>query len=326
VIDATPRELPQDRQGGRTGFPLLGWKAILFGLPFAGVGAFVALVVAPMPRPGWEAPTNTVRAIGALFFAVGAWLVFSGARTFWRRWQRAGRLARYRSEPWRADHVWDPRGVAGDPGQKAGSAFLGSAGMAAVLALFTYILFVNIDPQQKGNDAWFKFGAWFSRTFLVLFDLAVAASFGYSVYLLVRRLKYGRTFLHFGRVPFLLGETADLRLAPPRRARSLGELEVTLRCVEERIQEVRHPGETTLYVARWQMWADARRVAAGQLAGSGLQLSFDLPRDPALGTDLSATPPRYWELSVKGAAPGVDFASTFLVPVYAQPGSVQFPR
>jgi len=189
--------------------------------------------------------------------------------------------------------------------------------MAAFLALFTYIAFVNLDPRRDGN------GVWFMRSVVAVFDLGVAASFGYSAYLLVRRLEYGRTFLHFGRFPFLLGETADLRLSPPRHARRLAELEVTLRCVEERLQKVRHPGETTLYVARWQMWADARRVDAAGLAGRGLQLSFVLPRDPGLGTDLSATPPRYWELSVKGEVPGVDFASTFLVPVYAHPGSVQ---
>ncbi len=318
MIDATPRELPQDQQpGGRTGLPLLGWKAILFGLPFAGMGAFLALVIAPLPRPGWKAPIDVVQAIGAFFFVVGAWLVLGGVRTYWRRWRRAERLARHRSEPWRADYAWDPRGIAGDPGRRAGSAFLSSAGLAAFLALFNYIAFVHLDPRRDGT------GIWFMRTVVAVFDLVVAASFGYSAYLLARRLEYGRTFLHFGRFPFLLGETADLRLVPPRHARRLGELEVTLRCVEERIQATRHGGRTTLSVARWQMWAEARKVAPAGLAGSGLQLSFDLPGDPGLGTDLSATPPRYWELSVKGEAPGVDFASTFLVPVYAHPGSVQ---
>jgi hypothetical protein len=318
VIDATPRALPPAQQtGARTGFPLLGWKAILFGLPFAGMGALLVLVIAQRARPGRDAPAGLTQAVGAFFFVVGAWLALGGVRTYRRRWRRAERLARHRSEPWRADHAWDPRGIAGDPGRRAGSAFLGSAGMAAFLALFTYIAFVNLDPRRDGN------GVWFMRSVVAVFDLGVAASFGYSAYLLVRRLEYGRTFLHFGRFPFLLGETADLWLAPPRHPGRLGELEVTLRCVEERIQEVRRGTRTTLSVARWQMWADARKVDAAGLAGSGLQLSFDLPRDPGLGTDLSATPPRYWELSVKGEAPGVDFASTFLVPVYAHPGSAQ---
>ncbi|HEX9400005.1 MAG TPA: hypothetical protein VF912_07845 [Anaeromyxobacter sp.] len=314
MIDATPRELPQQRQGGRTGFPLLGWKGILFGLPFAGMGAFLALVTA---RPGRDAPAGLVKAFGAMFFVAGAALILGGVRYYWREWRRAERLARHRSEPWRADYAWDPRGIAGDVGRSAGSAFLSSTVAATFLAPFNYIAFV--DPRLQVS------GIWAMRSIVAVLDLAVAASFGRSAYLLARRLEYGRTFLHFGRFPFLLGETVDVRLAPPRHARGLQELEVTLRCIEERIQETRYDRESTTYVARRQMWADIRTVQAAQLAGAGLMLSFDLPREPGLGSDLSATPPRYWELSVKAAAPGVDFASTFLVPVYAHPGSVQLP-
>jgi hypothetical protein len=317
VIDATPRKLPAaDQAGRRTGIAFLGWKGLLFGLPFAGTGAFVALWVAPRQHGRGDAPAGVVQGIGALFFVAGAWFVLGVLLSWWRGWRRGRRLARHRSDPWRADHAWDPRGVAGDLGRRAARAFLASAGMAAFLALFNAIAFLHLDPLRQGN------GVWFMRSVVVLLDVAVCASFAWSFYLLLRRLKYGTTFLHFGRFPFLLGETADVRVAAPDRSRGVGELSATLRCVEERIERVKRGGRTTIYVARWQLWADERKVAAGALSAGGLSLSFGLPADPRLGTELSAPYPRYWELAVKGEAPGVDFASTFLVPVYAMPGSV----
>jgi hypothetical protein len=33
---------------------------------------------------------------------------------------------------------------------------------------------------------------------------------------------------------------------------------------------------------------------------------------------MSEEPPRYWEIETKGEAPGIDFKSRFLVPVYAR--------
>ncbi len=55
--------------------------------------------------------------------------------------------------------------------------------------------------------------------------------------------------------------------------------------------------------------------------GAGLfVVGCDLPRDGRdLGTDLVSAAPRRWEIRVRGAAPGIDFDATFLVPVYAPP-------
>ena len=57
-------------------------------------------------------------------------------------------------------------------------------------------------------------------------------------------------------------------------------------------------------------------TAAGQRL---IELRFELPADPSLETELSATPPRYWELEVRGKRAGLDLDARFLVPVYARP-------
>ncbi|HUL61185.1 MAG TPA: hypothetical protein VLU43_18040 [Anaeromyxobacteraceae bacterium] len=310
MIDPTPRPLPETWRRPRVEFPLPGWKGVLFGLPFVGVGALIALVLAPRVRPGNEAPREWLAAIGAVFFAGGATFIVSALRPVWRARRRVRLLALHRAEPWRADFAWDRRGIGGDAGRQARGAFVAFAGMGTFLSVFAYLAF-HLDPAREGRPVWILRGV------VAFFGLALIFVLGQALRLLARRLEYGPGYLHFGRFPFLLGETADVRLASPRHARRLRELGVTLRCVEERIERSKRDGDTTISVVRWQLWADDRSVPATDLAGGGLALSFDLPADPRFGTDLSATPPRYWELSVAGEAPGMDWASTFLVPVYA---------
>ena len=46
-------------------------------------------------------------------------------------------------------------------------------------------------------------------------------------------------------------------------------------------------------------------------------ISFDLPADPELANRLGEAPVRYWELVVEAEEPGVDFATSFVLPVYA---------
>jgi len=319
VIDPVPRALqaiwPVE---GRTGTVLPGWKGVLIGLPFVGVGLLLALVVAPR-RSGHDAPVEVIAAFGAVFFAAGAMLIVAAARPLWRARRRARLLALHRAEPWRADFAWDRRGIAGDAGRQAGAAFVAFAGIGAFLAVFGYAAFGYLDAVRDGG------GVWLMRGGVAFFGLLLAVVLANALRLLAGRLKYGRGFLHFGRFPFLLGERADLRLAPPRHARGLRSLRVTLRCVEERIEDVKQGAERHISVVRWQLWADSRTVPATELAAGGLSLSYELPPDPALGTDLSATPPRYWELSADADAPGVEYAATFLVPVYASPLSTARP-
>ncbi len=59
-------------------------------------------------------------------------------------------------------------------------------------------------------------------------------------------------------------------------------------------------------------------------ARATLDLFFQLPAED-LGTALSASPPRYWELEVKAETAGVDYAATFLLPVYPKLAASAIP-
>jgi hypothetical protein len=309
MIDATPRQLPQGWPvEGRTGTALPGWKGILFALPFLAIGVVLALLVATN-RVRSEAPRGALYGFAAIFAASALQFIQRSVRSIVRerRWARLRALGD--PAPWRSEFPWDRRGSIGDSGRVFGAALFALAGMSAFLVPFAWLAFSPL----RGLDSWAFRGS------IAFFGLFLAGLAGWVAYLLARRLKYGPGFLRFGHFPFLLGEAADLRLEPPRHARGLRRLEVALRCVEERIERQRDREGEHAFVSRWQLWAETRTVDA-DLGGSGLELSFALPADPALGTRLSAESPRYWELVARGAAPGVDYASAFLVPVYAAPG------
>ena len=312
MIDPTPQPLPQRWPAeGRTGTTIPGWKGLLVAVPFLATGVLIAALAARRHRPG-GAPPGVLAAFGALYVAAAVLVLERSVRSILRERRGARLRARADVEPWRTDFPWDRRGCVGDSGRAFRAALFALAGMAAFGAPFAYLAFGWLDPARNGR------GAWVFRGSVVLFGVMATAIAASVAYLLARRLKYGAGFLRFGRFPFLIGETADLRLDPPRRARGLRRVEVTLRCVEERIQQEREGGVELRSVARWQLWAD-RRTMDADLGGTGLELSFALPSDPALATTLSAESPRYWELVAKAGAPGVDYTSSFLVPIYAPP-------
>jgi hypothetical protein len=69
------------------------------------------------------------------------------------------------------------------------------------------------------------------------------------------------------------------------------------------------------------MYADKQVIDdAAELLGGEIAIHFDLPAPTEdLETQLSERPPRYWELMVTSEVRGIDFESTFLVPVYRPP-------
>ena len=107
----------------------------------------------------------------------------------------------------------------------------------------------------------------------------------------------------------------ELHLARPALLADVTSPEAVLRCVQEEYDERGKPkdnNEPAVVIAR-ELWSTTR---AAEFQRGEFVWRFKLP--PGLPTTaLSEYPPRYWELELKVARPGVDYAATFLVPVYA---------
>lgn len=289
------------------------WLLVLIGLGLIAAGGALVLVGAGGLRaePRVPVPAVVLHAIGVVFVVLGAWLlalrIGDGLRD-----ARARRLRRAMpGAPWLADHAWDPAGARDETGRRAAAALA----LAAILALFL-VPFNWIAFSPRSGIHWS--GRILSVAVTGAFDVLTVIVAGYALYLGWRRARFGPVFLRFERFPLALGTSARVWLRVPRPPVGC-RVAATLRCIEERYVA---DGDSSSTLSE-QVWADAVPIepAWGQVGGSwNLPIGLRLPVGP-YETRLAERPPRYWELDVRGEAPGVDFGATFLVPVYAPPAA-----
>jgi hypothetical protein len=298
---------------GRSGSNVQGADSVKVGLLALAV-ALVSGVVFPIAlrRTGRSDGIEVLYlGFGALMGLASLSFLLHGGRGLREEARRRRVRAARPDEPWLADHPWRPDRAPDDGAAEVGR-WLWTAGF---LAAFLAVLAVPVLVAWPGE------GRLPAGILLGVLGLSVPAAAGRGLYLLARRARHGRSELRFLGFPFFLGDALEAELVRPRGGPSLGRVEATLRCVQERYVRA---GVTS----RKQTLLDLRvlheQKAVVEAAGDRLRLPlrFRLPDDGALATALAENPPRYWEIAVASAVPGVDFGATFLVPVYARdPGT-----
>lgn len=275
-----------------------GSSALVLALPFVAVGTYLALAgFGRLPLPGKvHAPLQVVGFIGLAFAGSGSMLGLHATRSLLRRRRVAERRGR---EPWFVDHAWDPRGVSDGVGERIASQLAGLALFAVFLVPFNWVAFGSGE------------GRWFVRAIVGLFDLFLLLGAGTVLYRLLQAVKYRGSRLLFRRFPFHPGE----ELLVGFRGRVCGPIRATLRFVEERFERRGSGSNRSVQLVVYEHVALTRSF---QCAGSGapVELTFEIPDDGGLVTALSGKPVRYWELLVESPQPGVDFRTTFPLPVY----------
>lgn len=285
----------------RSGTTIHGRPSVAFGSVFAIVGVTLGLLAwqgqltASRGVPAWIGPV-----IGALFAIAGLSFVvhgFAGLRVE----RRVRRLREtHPREPWVWDHPWDESGSRDDSGRRIARAVWLTGFLMLFLVPFNWVGFFS--PERPVPFA----------AIAALMDLGVFACAWWTVYLVRRRAKYGVSTLRFRRFPFRVGGELELHLARPARLAGIEAPEATLRCVQERY-ETRGAGRNrSQVVVAYEVWSTTAR--AGFRWGEYVW-RFEVPED-VRGTALSERPPRYWELELAIETDGVDYAGTFLVPVY----------
>lgn len=311
----TPRwRLRVEQPRGRAHPP---WVQIVVGAGLAVVAgavflvfSFVARVERAFPGParagtGDGALDPLVSWIVGLFVAVGVLVAGSGAVQAAVLARRASRRTTG-SAPWLVDHPWDRERALDEAPREGRRALLAGALMAAGAGVFAAFFW----SQTRGSVRVFVASA---AGLLAAGALAAAA---WGLHRLVRRARHGRLELRFGGFPFFLGRALEAELLRQGEA-ALGPVEATLRCVQE-VRTMEHTGDGSGWtIERQEAWSDTRRIDLPDPHARRARIRFPLPDAPALSTELSANPPRYWELEVTSTAAGVDLGATFLVPVYA---------
>ena len=311
LIKATPEGPPPgERLKGhtdRSGTTIHGWPAVLFGLPFAGVGVAIAVLSAlGKMRTSGDAPPWLGAMMGGMFAMAGLILILHGLRGIVQRSRTARARKTSPGEPWMWDHAWNPMGAEDDSRRQLRRTLQTSIGIAVFLVPFNWVSYVASDAPAA------------FKLITGIFDLVVIGLFVRAGYLVARRRKYGVSMLRFRRFPFVPGEEVELLLPRLGPIASLDRLEATLRCVQERYEVERSGRNSRSKVVSYAVWSGTQPSEEGDGRRSTereFTWRFTIPAELP-GTTLSERPPRYWELEVFAEMPGVDYRKVFLVPVY----------
>jgi len=206
-------------------------------------------------------------------------------------------LAADPSQPWRTDHPWNPSGEAGSLEKKGRRVLWWGVAVAAVLLPWNALAAIRPDLA--------------SPVVVAIADLVPAALLLRGAWLRRGWRRGGGARLRFDRFPFFLGEPFEVVLEFEPTACQEGAVEVTLACLEQRLQDV----------AGSMAWREVEVYRATQviLAAAETAVTFELPApERGLGTELRAAEARRWELRAVGRA-GAKVLAAFPVPVYAPP-------
>ena len=281
------------------------WSWVVMGWMFlavSGVSALFLFGVIGTVKRGDVGARSTLLMFVIVFGASGLWLVVDGLLALRKRRRRLEGQRLHPREPWRWEHPWRTRVDDGALGRVL-RAFVHPVMCAVILTPFHFL---------------FEFNG----TFLLM-DILVGVVTLKPLYLLLRYARFGRSVLELHQVPFLVGETLKAKLLPAASLARLEHVTVTLRCVQERTEELGSDEEP--HVFGYGLYSATQRLDASPLRqGQPLDILFALPRTKHTpGTCMTAFSPIFWELSVDAELRGVDYHATFLVPVYApvEPGT-----
>ena len=235
---------------------------------------------------------------------LGGWAL--GAGQFFAERRRLISARSHPSEPIFADFPWNPSGIESTPWKRPIINVYGLFTVALIALLVTLAAF-NATPATPG---WVK-------ALAVFFDLGMLFAWGYTGFLFIRALKFGRTRLLYDRCPFRRGEPVRVRWVPAQGITQVNSGTFTLRCVKETCSYTRGPWGGNRNISFEVLWRNTWLLTEQSMFSplEEIALSF-LPPLGAPATTLNASPPTYWEFEVKLKLPGLDFKETYLVPIY----------
>lgn len=285
---------------------------LLFQLVFVGAGC-VALGFAYVEyRQGGDMQQVYV------FGGVGAaFVLFSGFGIYraWRGRRRAQHATlherQYADAPWRVRPEWRSAELAETrpSGSEKYFAILWNAVAWPIAGFFLYTELANPDPD-------------WAVLLVLLFPLVGLVLAWQRLRHALHRRKFGVTALVMEEMPGRLGEPLRMRLKTGVRPDDAPEegFHVRLSCYRRSIRYTTDSdGDRQRRVEKDLLWRDEKRVR-GRTGGSGDRLEvlarFELPADPPPSTPEKHENRIMWELDAEADLPGLDFQTSFEIPVF----------
>lgn len=218
------------------------------------------------------------------------------------------------NQPWK----WRPEWNAGR---------IEATGGKAALAMWFFALFWNAISWGSVVAAWPQIGRGEKAVWLVfLFPLVGVFVLWSAIYQTIRARKFGRTvFLPTG-VPGVVGGYLGGVIHVPSTVQSETEVSLALQACRTTVTgSGKNRSVQTDIVWEHEVRIARENLATGS-AGTDIPVLFHIPAGQP-DTDLKTSDPRtYWRLTAKAAVPGVDFESTFEVPVFTTGETVAEPE
>lgn len=156
------------------------------------------------------------------------------------------------------------------------------------------------------------------KTYLaLLFPLVGCALLVWAVRLTLRHVRFGTSLLELSTIPGSIGRRIAGTVRIPSAVQPEGGFDATLSCVRRVTTRSGKNSSTTERI----LWQEEHRVRGEPIrdsAGSGLRVpvSFRIPADATASDSTNFRDQIVWRLTVSASVPGVDYHSSFEVPVF----------
>ncbi|MEA2712606.1 MAG: hypothetical protein QOK27_567, partial [Gemmatimonadales bacterium] len=288
---------------------------VLFLLPFAAAGTFCAVQAVRLAHAGvWR--DAIFLGVGALTFGGVGFGGLAGMRVAYRRMTEAGALqASHPKEPWLWRRDW-ASGRIEDTTQNTLLAAWIFAALWNLISLPSAYLGVRA-ALYEGKPAAFM---------ALLFPLAGTWLLVRAIKVTLRYRKYGISRLELSTIPGVIGHSLVGRVRASLDLQPAEGFQLILTCVRRvttRSGKSNSTSETTLWQEERRVRGEQNRDYAGM--GTNIPVSFELPSDAVASDPDNPNNRVLWRLEVSASVPGVDYESTFEVPVFRTPESDQPP-
>ena len=305
-------------QGGRTASVQLSSRqamgcVVLFLLPFAASGTFCAVKAVRLAHAGvW--PDAIFLGVGALAFGGVGFGGLAGMRVAYRRMKEAEALqASHPKEPWLWRRDW-------------ASGRIEDTTQNTLLAAWIFATLWNL---ISGPSAYLGVRAALyegkpAAFMALLFPLAGMWLLARAIKATLRYRKYGISRLELSTIPGVIGHGLAGRVRASLDLQPAEGFQVTLTCVRRvttRSGKNSSTSESTLWQEERRVRGEQNRDYAGM--GTNIPVSFELPPDAVASDPDNPNNRVLWRLEVSASVPGVDYESTFEVPVFRTPASEQ---
>jgi hypothetical protein len=275
---------------------------ILFGLPFFAAGAFI--IIQGIKKFSSSAKEGLVlMGFGGVFACVGLGVMLMGIFSGKMGKKQSALEQRHPDEPWLWRDAWK-NGIV-----KSSSA-AGVAGIAFFALFWNAIswVMVFVVPWQKELA---KNKAVLLALLFPLIGIGLAIAF---VYALLRSMKYGNSILNLDTFPGVIGGQFKATVNVPAEVYPDHGFKVRL----VNVQQYESGSGKNRRTSERTLWEDERTVKdfKRRNRGTDIPVAFTIPSSSKATTLGSPGHDVIWRISISADTPGIDYASSFNIPVF----------